>query len=297
MVTWFKRVVLCFVVFCVTTLTAIMIGRLVMPHFGYDVSLDAARKVGWALSPLFILLYVRTWKKSDFAPVVPPLPPQALENPPMSLFTKLRWVVGVAVGMWFAVAVIQSWTKKSVTASQPGSRAFHEANLLLTGSRNGIKHGNTPKAKELAGRFSERLKEARQQGVTARKSPALVSLTGGEFLSYCHLTDDHCVFLVHVPDLRNFTVGAKDFIAEAALATAMELAAESGANAAKVAVGIRGALFYDRAVSANRGSVKGNEESESFLVGYFAPRAASKTAAQTAAVSAKAKQSAAMVSR
>ncbi len=108
------------------------------------------------------------------------------------------------------------------------------------------------------------------------------------------MTDDHCVFLVHVPDLRNFTPSAKDYIAEAALATALNLTAKSGIKPATVAVGIRGALFYDRALSValeggsrissvSTDQVEGNDECESFLGAYFAPSTASTTANQSTA--------------
>ncbi len=287
---WFTRLVLCFVVFCVTVLATIIAARFLMPMAGHKFDLDLARKVGWALSPLFIFLYARTWKKSDFQQTVAVAPAPKLN---LSLIGKVKWGLGIAFAAWCLISVIQSSLKDMQRTRQPGSNAFHQANLLIMGSKNGITHGNTPEAKEMAGELSSRLKVARQRGIEARKSAAIVSLTGGEFLTYCHLTNDRCVFLVHVPDLRKFSVGAKDYIAEAALSTAMDIAADSGVQPRTVAVGIRGVLAYDRALTANlsgggnasfrSGSAKGDDDCKSLLQSYFSPPAPAKLASQAVA--------------
>ena len=284
METWIKRIALVFAVFGGTVLATIIAGRALMPAFGLEFNLDLARMAGWALSPISIWLYVRTWERSSSGVAIPGAPRQLL-----SLGGSLCWTVGIALCIGSGIFALRSVSKKTEVVRQPGSRAFHEANLLITSSRKGIQHGNTPKAKELAGEFASRLKVARQQGIEARKSAAVISASGGEFLTYCHMTDDHCVFLVHVPDLRKFTVSAKDYIAEAALTTALNLTAKSGIKPSTVAVGIRGALLYDRALSAAleggtrissvpADQVEGDDECVSFLRGYFAPSTAAKTA-------------------
>jgi hypothetical protein len=288
---WFTRLVLSFVVFCVTVLATILAARLLMPMAGHKFDLDLARKAGWALSPLFIFLYSRTWKKSDFQQTVAAAAPAPKTN--LSLISKVKWGFGIAFAAWFFFSVIQSSLKDVQRTRQPGSDAFHQANLLIMGSKNGITHGNTPEAKEMAGELSSRLKVARQRGIEARKSAAIVSLTGGEFLTYCHLTDERCVFLVHVPDLRKFSVDAKDYIADAALSTAMDIAADSGVQPRTVAVGIRGVLAYDRALTANlsgggkaslrSGSAKGDDDCKSLLQSHFSPPAAAKLASQAVA--------------
>lgn len=289
METWIKRIALIFAVFGGTVLATIIAGRAVMPAFGLEFNLDYARMAGWALSPISIWLYVRTWERGDSGSVMLGAPRQLI-----SLGSSLRWTFGMALVIGLGIFALQSVSKNTEVVRPPGARAFHEANLLITSSRKGIQHGNTPKAKQLAGEFASRLKMARHQGIEARKSAVVISASGGEFLTYCHMTDDHCVFLVHVPDLRNFTPSAKDYIAEAALTTALNLTAKSGIKPAAVAVGIRGALFYDRALSValEGGSrissvptdqVEGNDECESFLGGYFAPSTASTTANQSTA--------------
>ncbi len=293
METWIKRIALIFAVFCGTVLTTIIVASVLMPRLGLEYSLDSARKAGWALSPFFIWLYVRTWKRNDSVSAIPTVAGQRL-----SLGSTLRWTVGATLGIGLGIAALQSWSNKSEVVRQPKpeTKAFHEANLLITSSRHGTHHGNTSQAKELAGEFSSLLKLARQQGVEARKSAAVISATGGEFLTFCHMTDDHCLFLVHVPDLRKFSVGAKDYIADAALKTAVALASKGGMRPADVAVGIRGALLYDRALTANldgntlvssrpASQVKGNDECTSFLAGYFKPPAVSKTATRIPATS------------
>ncbi len=156
------------------------------------------------------------------------------------------------------------------------------------GSSKGIAHGNMADAQKLANEFSLRLKEARKMGIESRKSSSIASLTGGEFPTYCLLTRKSCVFMVHVPDLRNFSPEAKDFIAEAAWITAMTVIEPFKANLRDVAVGLRGALFYDRVVtgrldatgnlaSVRPGQVNGDTECQTFLQSRFVPRSSAES--------------------
>lgn len=285
METWIKRIALIFAAFGGTVLATILAARILMPLLGREFDVDFARQVGWALSPLVIWLYVRTWERSDSGPALLCAPRKRI-----SLGSSLGWTVGAAVCIASGIVGLKSiLPKNQVVERQPGMQAFHEANLLITTNRKGIQHGNTPKAKELAGEFASRLKVARQQGIEARKTANVFSVSGGEFITYCHMTDDHCVFLVHVPDLRKFAVSAKDYIADAAMETALGVVAKSGVRPATVAVGLRGALFYDRALSASldreslvsslqSDQVKGNDECQSFLAGYFNESPVSETA-------------------
>lgn len=289
---WIKRIALIIAAFCGSVLASILAAKILMPLLGREFDVDFARKVGWALSPLVIWLYVRTWEMRDSEPTLLGAPRKRI-----SLGSSLGWTVGATLCFALGIVGLRSIPGGTEVAKrQPGLGAFHEANLLITTNRKGVQHGNTPKAKELAGEFASRLKVARQQGISARKTPAVFSASGGEFITYCHMTDDHCVFLVHVPDLRKYLVSAKDYIADAAMKTALGVVARSGARPATVAVGIRGALLYDRALSANldreslisslhSDQVKGNDECQSFLAAYFSPPPASKSANPNTAAS------------
>ncbi|MEI6537042.1 MAG: hypothetical protein WCN98_17000, partial [Verrucomicrobiaceae bacterium] len=53
--------------------------------------------------------------------------------------------------------------------------------------------------------------------------------------------------MVHVPELRKFTSEAKTTIAQLAWIVASAVSAEMNPQPARIAVGIRGAILYDRA--------------------------------------------------
>jgi hypothetical protein len=127
----------------------------------------------------------------------------------------------------------------------PGENTFQAANQAITTGRHGTALGNTQAAIRLATGFSYTLKLLREEGVEKSKKKSAISLTEGEFLTYCHLTEDTCAFLVHVPELRKFSGDAKEFIADAAWhsATAAVLGMPNPPN--RLAVGVRGVLLYD----------------------------------------------------
>jgi len=128
-----------------------------------------------------------------------------------------------------------------------GQQAFDSANSKITSSTAGIAHGNSPEAKLLAQAFSSTVKSLRDMSIERGKST--VSLSGGDFLTYAHLTPTRCVFLVHVPQLRKFSKDAKETMAEIAWITAQQVASEISPRPHTLTVGIRGALIYDRALT------------------------------------------------
>lgn len=226
-----------------------------------------------------VWLYVRGWRKVDVSQP-PPLP----QRSEWSIGKWLIWAVVIIVGVPFAYFSFKDSVRDSARQRQPGYAEFRSADTLLMGRSRGSTHGNTPEAEALAAEFSVRLKQARNLGVESRKSSAIVSLTGGEFLTYCLLTKDGCVFMVHVPDLRNFSKEAKDFMADAAWVTALAVTEPRKATLQKIVVGIRGVLLYDRVISGRAGSpqdsaslrvgeINDSTECQSFLQGYFAPPA------------------------
>ncbi len=168
----------------------------------------------------------------------------------------------------------------SGAATTAGVQAFRDADDLLVGRSKGIVHGNNPAAIAFAEAFSRMLEDARAAGVEKRSSNSIISLTKGDFLTYCLLTRQRCVFMVHVPDLRKFNSDAKDFISEAAWHIALKIIEEAGVTPSAVAVGIRGSLLYDRAIVGHPGPVddamsliertlQGNDDSRAELALMF----------------------------
>lgn len=137
---------------------------------------------------------------------------------------------------------VPSSANRSIT---PGENAFQAANQAITSARQGTAQGNTDEAIRLAHGFSYTLKLLREAGVEKSKKKSVISLTDGEFLTYCHLTEDTCAFLVHVPELRKFSDDAKEFIADAAWHSATAVVLELPNRPKRLAVGVRGVLLYD----------------------------------------------------
>lgn len=168
--------------------------------------------------------------------------------PPMAWAIVMSCLVGVSmVTMW--ASIISTPPTAAEQAASAGRNAFEKANLLITSSREGIAHGNSPDAEKLAAAFSEELKAARSMGIEKSSGKSIISLTKGQFPTYCLLTPARCVFMVHVPDLRHFSSDAKDFVAEAAWIIARGLVADAGSKSTLM-VGIRGSIMYDRVVVA-----------------------------------------------
>ncbi|WP_050028121.1 hypothetical protein [Verrucomicrobium sp. BvORR034] len=125
---------------------------------------------------------------------------------------------------------------------------FDSANRKITTNNEGVAHGNSPEAEKLAAEFSSKLKSLRDVGIEPSKKRS-VSLSGGEFITFCHLAEDTCAFLVHVPELRKYTDEAKEFMGEAAWGVAQHCVATLPDKPEKVAVGVRGIALYDRVLT------------------------------------------------
>ena len=78
------------------------------------------------------------------------------------------------------------------------------------------------------------------------------SISKGEFLTYCQLNADSCVFLVHVPELRRFTIDAKKSMCTLAWANAQSiLKARINSPPRTLAVGVKGAVLYESIMIGN----------------------------------------------
>ncbi|MEZ0386348.1 MAG: hypothetical protein ACAI34_04715, partial [Verrucomicrobium sp.] len=161
-------------------------------------------------------------------------------------------VLGLIALSFTVMAVISPGEKTGGfgKADEPGEQAFEAANRKVTSKKEGVAHGNNPEATKLAAEFASKLKSLRDLGVETSKKKSL-SLSGGEFITYCHLTEDVCAFLVYVPELRKYTQEAKDFIGEAAWGVAQHCVGTLPDKPEQVAVGLLGIALYDRVLTGS----------------------------------------------
>lgn len=134
-------------------------------------------------------------------------------------------------------------------ASPAGKQAFEAANKKIYGNSEGVAHGNTEQAQALALLFSKTAKALRNNAIEGRATG--LSITGGEMVTYAHVTPTRCVFLVHVPQLRKFSSEAKEVMGKIAWVAARQAAASLQPPPDTLAVGIRGTFIYDRAISGS----------------------------------------------
>lgn len=179
---------------------------------------------------------------------IPPLCPTGPEQKrrfsrPLAIV--LVVIVAFAGFMGFRLFQLAVYHREHPRQQSPAEVAFHAADRQIIGGRQGIAVGNSPEAVALARQFSTSLKSVRTELFTKGRESAL-SLTNGEFITYCQLRSDACVFLVHVPELRRFTGEAKEALAELAWANAQEVLQERAAPPPRtVAVGVKGAFLYN----------------------------------------------------
>jgi hypothetical protein len=158
---------------------------------------------------------------------------------------------------------------------RPGKSEFSAANDQLQ-TFNGVKaFGNSPAAITLAAQFSLALKGVRAEHFTGADYPELFESTQGEFLTYCELHDQECVFIVHVPGLRRFEKksfekeDARKQLAEAAWILAQKILKANNAGQPKMelAVGLRGISMYGPIMLGNYD--ENMSEPEDGMIKYF----------------------------
>jgi hypothetical protein len=126
----------------------------------------------------------------------------------------------------------------------PGEEAFENASSQIAVHNQKTAFGNGPEAVKLAEAFGSTMKTMRQV-LFSKSNGRGPSLTDGEFLTYCHLTEDGVLFLVHVPELRKFTEDAQKSLLELSWVTARSTTKEfRGKRNVKLGVGLRGALLF-----------------------------------------------------
>ena len=165
---------------------------------------------------------------------------------------------GIALLLCFAsVGFLLLWGRQhakehpETLVKKHGREAFEKASKTIANNDDGVAHGNTLEARELAAELSADLDEA-HKNIPHIGDPDSSDRTGGHFLVFCQLKEDSCAFLIHVPNLRHFPVEAQKGIAKICFMEACSvLKGSSAAGIRRLAVATRGALFYDTALSGS----------------------------------------------
>ena len=179
---------------------------------------------------------------------------------------------------------------------RPGEHEFDQADEQINSFAGTNAFGNSPAAVKLAQDFAVTLKTARAKLFTPGSRIELFESTKGEFLTYCELHREECVFLVHVPELRRFEkdvlekVDARKLLAQAAWMTTQTVLKENriGIPGMELAVGVRGisqygpitlGYFKGAPTGPDDGVIKYLDDSTQshFLWTFFAPEPAGRT--------------------
>ena len=164
---------------------------------------------------------------------------------------------------------------------RPGEVEFKAANARIGAAAAGDS-GNTTEAAKLASTMSGAMKVFRAGNFEQAKEKSWMD-EHDQFKTYCDLTRDHCVFLIHVPELRRFDAEAQKSFGQAAWMAAQTLLDKTRTNTPglRLAVGLRGIAAYNRvltgkyvsgATDANSGILNVSEDfgSERELYSWFA---------------------------
>jgi hypothetical protein len=144
----------------------------------------------------------------------------------------------------------QADPSRNLAKAASGEAGFKAANSQISVKSGASAKGNSEAAVKLAAEFSNDIRTLREAFFTQRKKKPLFSLSDGEFLTYCRLDDQACVFLVHIPDLRKFSKDAKADLADLAWTTAQTVVRSNlETPPPQLAVGVRGVMFYDRTMA------------------------------------------------
>jgi hypothetical protein len=71
-----------------------------------------------------------------------------------------------------------------------------------------------------------------------------ISLSDGEFITWCELREGQCAFIVHVPSYRKFTEDAKDSLETLAWTAAQQTVRDTLEEGDELAVGMKGVVLW-----------------------------------------------------
>ena len=215
----------------------------------------------WGATVL-LLLFALWWGKSSEYVLMDPATHQSVRVRRTHSFWFLGGKVWAAVvgGLACLVTVValmetrdQEQAEGLEDLSSPGAAAFVEADRAIRNlGASGAAHGNLAVAERLAGQFADAVQRMREETISQGRRPSF-SLTGGEFLTYCHLDSEIGVFLVQVPELRKFDDEAKEWMGIVCWMAARSVLEQHAAKDAgaiyepeRLVVALRGVVRYDR---------------------------------------------------
>jgi hypothetical protein len=138
------------------------------------------------------------------------------------------------------------------------SDALSMAESNVSSASDGVGTGNSPEATQLASSFAEQMKEVSDKAFTKGRK-RLFQLSGGNFVTHCHLDSDSCVFIVHVPQYRDYADDAKSFLAEIAWQVALNAVGDQLPANGKLAVALRGTIMYGDIQAGSKPTDEGAE--------------------------------------
>lgn len=141
---------------------------------------------------------------------------------------------------------------ESGSGSSQAPSAFDSANTQIDANHGAVAFGNNSKAIAIASDISRSMKVLRNLGFEGGKKDGL-SASKHEFLTYCELRDGQCIVMMHVPELRRFSSGAKDSLSKMAWGRTQAALRQQNAGlpGMKVIVAMRGIALYDRVMTGH----------------------------------------------
>jgi hypothetical protein len=196
-----------------------------------------------------------------------------------SLVRRLAWGVVAILILFGGYAAYKVFQVAQSAPRQPGKAEFRSANSQI-GSGGPAASGNNDKARQMAADMSKLMKSTREEAFSHAEKKSFMD-EHDEFRTYCNLQEDQCVFLIHVPELRRFTVEAKQSLAEAGWFFGQGLLGKRGEHM-RLVVALRGIAAYDRVLTGEYAPGKGEKwqlkpntydgfNCEKQLIPWFAP--------------------------
>lgn len=138
----------------------------------------------------------------------------------------------------------------------PKERLQEAERFVLSDSHGQLALGNTDEAKNLAHDFAIDMTMISNTAFTEGPKRT-IQLSGGNFLTYCELHEDSCIFIAHVPSYRDYEKDAKRILAELAWIEAVDITKDALDPGDKLAVALKGTFLYgDIMVGTHPGSNK-----------------------------------------
>ncbi len=158
---------------------------------------------------------------------------------------KNQAIAGIAcssVGL-IAMLVIGFLVAKGGRPTSESKSPRETAALSISSSSEQTAQGNTPKAVELAERYSSLMSGLHNVAFESSKGKAPKS---AKYVVHCELRDGTCAFLVSVPQYRKFTDGAKSSLEDLAWSTARAVLKDEPSLEAdtELCVALKGMLMF-----------------------------------------------------